>query len=73
MFGKKLTSQCELKLSSWSSTGEHIGEATSEDLGSSSSRDEAYTLEAIMAKPDCGTYLLIAIKKHKRPTNLLAL
>lgn len=73
IFGKKLTSQCEMKFSSWSSTGKHIGEATSKDLSSSSSRDEAYTLEAIMAKPDCGTYLLTAIKKHKRPTNLLAI
>ncbi len=71
IFGKKLTSQCELNFSSWSSTGEPIDKATSEQVGPSASRDEAYTLEAIMAKQDCGTYLPMAIRKHKA-NNFLA-
>lgn len=63
IFGKKLTSHCEF--SSWSSTGEQIDETTSERLGPSASRDEAYTLEAIMAKQDCGTYISTITRKHK--------
>lgn len=65
IFGKKLTSQCESTVSSWSSTGEQVDEATSERLGPSASRDEAYTLEATIAKQDCGTHFLRALKKHK--------
>ena len=65
IFGKKLTSQCELKFSSWSSTGEQVDEATSEQLGPSIVRDEVYTFEATMAKQDCGTYLPTVITKYK--------
>ena len=63
IFGKKLTSQCESTFSSWSSTGEQIDKATSEQLGPSASRDEAYTLEATMARQDCGTYFLAVIRQ----------
>lgn len=65
IFGKKLTSQCELTLSSWSSTGEQIDEAASDQSWPSRSRDEVYTLEAIMAKRECGTYFLSILRKHK--------
>ena len=66
IFGKKLTSQCEVMSSRWSSTGEQIDEATSEPLGPSASRDESYRLEATMAKQDCGTYFLyIPFSKRK--------
>ena len=65
IFGKKLTSQCELKFSSWSSNGEQIDEATSERLGPSIVRDEVYTLEATMAKKDCGTDFPTVIMKYK--------
>ena len=65
IFGKKLTSHCESIFSSWSSTGEQIDETTFEKLGQSASRDEVYTLEATMAKPDCGTYLFKAATNFK--------
>ena len=65
MFGKKLTSQCESKSSSWSNTGEQIDETTIEKLGPSASRDEVYTLEAIMAKQDCGLCSPPVIRNHK--------
>lgn len=57
IFGKKLTSHCESIFSSWSDTGEQIDEPTIEKIGPSASRDEWYTLEATMAKQDCGTSL----------------
>lgn len=56
IFSKNLTSHCELTFMSWSSTGEQIDEATSNQSGSDVNRDEQYTLEAIVAKQDCGTY-----------------
>ena len=65
IFGKKLTSQCDSTASSWSSTGEQIDEAASERLGPSTSINEAYTLEATMAKRDCGRYFLRVFRKHK--------
>lgn len=74
IFGKKLTSQCELTVSSWASTGEQIDEATSEQLGPSASRDEAYTLEAIMAKRDCGRYFIrVKNKEHLLISSLFRL
>ena len=56
IFGKKLTSECESTVSTWSSAGEQIDESMIEHSGSSASSDEAYTLEAINAKKDCGMY-----------------
>ncbi len=55
VFGKKLTSQCKLTVSSWSSTGEQIDEVASEQSGMDAGRDKRYIFEAIVAKPDCGT------------------
>lgn len=66
IFGKKLTSQCRLTFSTWSSTGEQIHGATSEERGPGASREEAYTLEATMAKQDCGKYFLTVTRKHKQ-------
>ena len=54
IFGKKLTSQCELISSCWSSTGEQIDEATDKQSESAAKKNEMYTLEATMAKRDCG-------------------
>ena len=72
MFGKKLTSQCEARSSSWSSIGEQIDEATSDQLWSGASRDDAYTLEAIIARRDCGTHFLTVTEAQRAPTNQLA-
>ena len=63
MFGKKLTSQCELAFSRWSSDGERSDEATSVEPRPNSG--DAYTLEAIITKMDCGTFLLTVICKYK--------
>ena len=65
IFGKKLTSQCNVISSSWSSTGEQMDEATSEELRPNASRDEVYTLEATMAKRNCGVYSLTVNASHK--------
>lgn len=65
IFGKKLTRQCELSFSRWSSTGDQIDETTSEQLEPSTSRDVAYTLEATLGKQDCGTYSLTFIRKQE--------
>ena len=65
IFGKKLTSQCTVTSSSWSSTGERIDEATREESTPSASRDELYTLEATMAKRDCGMYSLTVSRNRK--------
>ena len=54
IFGKKLTSQCNLTCSSWSSTGEPMNEASCEESTPNTGRNELYTLEATMAKVDCG-------------------
>ena len=54
IFGKKLTSQCNFTCSSWSSAGEHMNEATCGESTPNASRDELYTLEATIAKVDCG-------------------
>ena len=62
IFGKKLTSQCIVVSSSWLSTGEQIDEATSKKLEPSASRDEAYNLEATLARRDGGTCFLTAIR-----------
>ena len=59
IFGKKLTSECESSVSTWSSAGEQINEIIVEHPGSSASSGEAYTLEAIIAKKDCGVYFPI--------------
>ena len=66
IFGKKLTSECESTVSTWSSAGEQIDEIMSQHSGSSASRDEAYTLEAIIPKQDCGMFFSIHAK-HKWP------
>ena len=58
IFGKKLTNECESSVSTWSSAGEQIDEIIIEHSGSNASSDEAYTLEAIIAKKDCGVYIL---------------
>lgn len=71
IFGKKLTSQCQLTSSFWSSTGEQIDEATSEKVGPNASRDEAYNFEAIMATKDCGSYFIPLIRITERPTDPL--
>lgn len=63
IFGKKLTNQCELVSSFWSSIGEQIDEASSEQMGPSTSRDKVYKLEATMAKKDCGVYLILFSRK----------
>ena len=63
MFGKKLTSQCELVSSRWSNNGERIDEATNVEMGPNSG--DAYTFKAIIPKHDCGTSLLTAIYKFK--------
>ena len=65
IFGKKLTSQCNVICSSWSSTGEQMDEATREESTTSASRDELYTLEATMAKRDCGMYSLPVLRNRK--------
>ena len=65
VFGKKLMSQCEITFSSWSSTGDRIDEATSEEMGPTAGGDGLYTLEAIMAKRDCGAYIPTIIRNHK--------
>ena len=64
MFGKRVTSQCEQIFSSWSSTGERIEEAPSENLGSR--KDTLYAFEAIVAKSDYGTYFLTILGKYKK-------
>lgn len=64
MFSKKLTSQCQLISSIWSSTGEQIDEAPSEQLGPSANRDEAYTFEAIMAKKGCDGSVLSNVSQY---------
>ena len=65
IFGRKLISQCEFICSSWSTTGDQINEATSEKMGPSASTDGLYILEAIIAKRDCGAYILTKIRNHK--------
>ena len=70
IFGKNLTSQCDLKSSSWSSTGQQFDEATTEPIAG---RDEVYTLEATMAKSDCGTFFLTPLASTKKPTNVFAI
>ena len=65
IFGKKLTSQCNVTSSSWSSTGEQMDEDTREESTPSASRDELYTLEATIAKRDCGMYSLTVSRIHK--------
>ena len=65
LFGKKLTSECESSVSSWSSTGEQIDEIMVEHPGSSASSDEAYTLEAIVAKRDCGVSFLNSFEAQR--------
>lgn len=66
IFGKKLTSECQSTVSTWSSAGEQIDEIMSQHSGSSTSRDEAYTLEAIIAKQDCGIFFSNHAK-HEEP------
>ena len=65
IFGKKLTDQCERVVSTWSSIGEQIDEAMSEQMGPSNSRDKAYTFEATLAKKDCGIHLIIVTRTPK--------
>ena len=65
IFGKKLTSQCNVTSLSWSSTGEEMVEATSEESRPSASRDEVYTFEATMAKRDCGMHSLTVTWSHE--------
>lgn len=65
IFGKKLTSQCELVVSTWSSIGEQIDEGKSEQMGLSASSDKVYTFEATMAKKDCGVYLILFTRETK--------
>ena len=73
IFGRKLMSQCEFTCSSWSSTGDQIDEAISENMGPSASRDRLYTLEAITAKRDCGAYILTIIRNQRVRTNRIAI
>ena len=68
LFGKKLTSQCKPTLSRWSDTGEQIDETMSEQLGPRATRDDAYTMEAILAKSDCGTYYLAVMMMEDKDT-----
>ena len=72
IFGKKLTSQCELGVSNWSSIGEHIDEAMSEQMEPNTGGDKVYTLEATMAKKDCGVYPISVTRKTLGPANLFA-
>ena len=65
IFGRKLTGQCESVVSTWLGTGEQIDEAMGEQMGAGASRDEAYTLEATVAKKDCGISLVIVTRKPK--------
>lgn len=65
IFGKKLTSQCNVTSSSWSSTGEQMEEAAREDSTPSAIGDKLYTLEAIMTKLDCGMYSLTVSSNRK--------
>ena len=70
MFGAKLMGQCDLTIASWSSTGDQIHGTSSEKLGSS--KEEGYTLEAVLAKRDCGKVSHIVSKNEER-TQVLAL
>ena len=63
IFGKKLTSQCELAFLRWSSSGERIDAAPKAKPGPNGG--DAYTLEAIITKPDCGILLLTVICQYK--------
>ena len=56
IFGKKLTSQCDSTSSSWSAAGEQIDKDASEAPGHCARTDGIYTIEATMAKRECGTF-----------------
>ena len=70
IFGKKLTSECESSVSTWSSTGEQIDEIIIEHSGSSASTDEAYTLEAIIPRKDCGVYFFQFLRSTETYTEI---
>ena len=65
IFGKKLTSQCDSTSSSWSAGGEQIDKDASEAPGHCSRRDGIYTIEATVAKRECGTFSLTVWKLQR--------
>lgn len=53
ILGQKVTDQCQSFSTAWSSTGEHIDNA-SDTLEASVSQNDNYTFEAVLAKLECG-------------------
>lgn len=55
IIGKRIIDQCQWTTSTWSSAGEE-NSGVSEDLNHSANQAEAYTFEAVIARPDCGRF-----------------